>query len=154
MTATVTRAPGEDGVLYAQGTQNAGFSLFVQDDRLCFDYNAFGDHTLVTSEVPIPADATHLSVRFERTGQTGAAELRIDGDPCGRGDIAYTMRMMSSIGASIGTGANSPVSDQHTGRFPFGGTLHELTVDVDPSRTEREREAEAKARYDAEMNTQ
>ena len=95
-----------------------------------------------------------LSDRFERTGRTGSAEVRIDGEPCGRGDIAYVMRMMSSIGADVGKGNNSAVSPEYRGPFPFTGRLHELTVDVDPSRSEREREEQAKARYDAEMSTQ
>ena len=154
MTARVTRAPGEDGVLFSTGTQNAGYSFFVQDDRLCFDYNAFGDHALVRSEVPIPADATDLSVRFERTGRTGSAEVLIDGDACGRVDLPYVMRMMSSIGADIGRSYQSPVSPQYEVPFRFAGTLHELTVEVDPSQSEREREAQAQDRYDAEMARQ
>ena len=155
MTARVTRAPGDDGILYTTGTQNSGFSFFVKDDRLCFDYNAFGDHTLVVSEAAIPADATELTIRFERTGRReGSAEVRIDGDPAGRADIPWIMRLMSSIGADIGRGTHSAVSPEYSGPFPFVGTLHELTVDVDPSRSRREREQQAKDRYDSEMTRQ
>ena len=155
MTATVDRTDGDDGILFSTGTQNAGYSFFVQDDRLCFDYNAFGDHTLVRSEVPVPADAREMAVRFERTGRrTGSIELRIDGDPCASADIPYVMRMMSSIGADVGHGNGSPVSTEYSGRFPFTGTLHELVVEVDPSRSERERMEQAKDRYDGEMTKQ
>ena len=38
MTATVSRNPGDDGVLFTTGTQNSGYAFFVKDDRLCFDY--------------------------------------------------------------------------------------------------------------------
>ena len=69
-------------------------------------------------------------------------------------DIPYVMRMMSSIGADVGHGTHSAVSTEYGGRFPFAGTLHELTVDVDQSRSERQREQEAKDRYDAEMAKQ
>ena len=54
LTATVDRAAGDGGVLYALGNGNAGLSVFVQDDRLVFDYNAFGDHTVVESDGPCP----------------------------------------------------------------------------------------------------
>ena len=54
MTARITRAAGENGVLLATGTANAGLSWFVQDDRLVFDYNAFGDHTVCVSDVEVP----------------------------------------------------------------------------------------------------
>ncbi len=154
MTATVSRSPGEGGVLFTTGTQNAGYVMFVLGDRLCFDYNAFGDHTLIESDVTIPADARELTVRFERIGRAGRIEIRIDGLPCGAADVPYAMRMMSSIGASIGSGTHSPVSTAYTGPFPFEGTLHEVTVDVDPSRSETERRAEAEARLAAEMTKQ
>ncbi len=45
LTARLTVAPGDEGVLYATGTENSGLSLFVQNDRLVVDYNAFDDHT-------------------------------------------------------------------------------------------------------------
>ena len=45
LTARVTRESGDDGVLFATGTENSGISVFVQDDRLVVDYNAFDDHT-------------------------------------------------------------------------------------------------------------
>ena len=154
LTARVTRSAGDDGVVYSTGTQNAGMSVFVKDDRLCFDYNAFGDHTLVVSEVEIPADATELGIRFERNGQIGSAEVRIDGEPCGFADIPYVMRMMSSIGADVGRGNNSAVSGAYSGQFPFGGTLHEVVIDVDKSRSELQREQEARDRFDVEMSKQ
>ena len=154
MTAKVERSSGDDGILFTSGTQNSGYSFFVKDDRLCFDYNAFGDHTLVVSDAPIPAGASELTVRFERTGRTGSAELRVDGEACGRIDIPYLMRMMSSVGADIGRGTTSAVSKEYEGRFPFGGVLGELEVVVDPSRSEREREAIAQARLEAEFTRQ
>ncbi|MCP4436470.1 MAG: arylsulfatase [Actinomycetia bacterium] len=155
MTATVSRDPGDDGVLFTTGTQNSGYAFFVKDDRLCFDYNAFGDHTLVVSDIDLPTDATELTVRFDRTGRrTGSVELRIGDERHGYSEIPWIMRMMSSVGADVGRGTNSAVSTEYTGRFPFRGTLHELTVDVDRTRSEREREANARARYDAEISRQ
>jgi arylsulfatase len=154
MTASVTRAAGENGILFTTGTQNSGLVFFVKDDLLCFDYNAFGDHTLVTSETTIPPGARQLTARFQRSGRTGSIELRIDGAPCGRADVPWVMRMTGSIGADIGTGTNSPVSPEISGRFPFDGTLHELVVDLDPRRSKREREEQAAARFDSEMSKQ
>jgi arylsulfatase A-like enzyme len=154
MVATITREAGDEGILFTTGTQNAGYSFFVKDDRLCFDYNAFGDHTLVVSDVPVPSGDAELSVRFERTGRTGSAEVRIDGHVCGSTEIPFVMRMMSSIGADVGHGTNSPVSTEYEGRFPFVGTLHEIVVDIDKSPSELQREQEAADRYAAEMAKQ
>ncbi len=76
--ARVERASGEGGVLYALGNGNAGLSLFVQDDRLVFDYNAFGDHTVIESETPLPAGQSVLGVRFRRTGDGATATIVVD----------------------------------------------------------------------------
>jgi len=155
MVASVERPAGAGGVLYATGTENSGFSLFVQDDRLWFDYNAFGDHSVVVSDRSVPVGDCTIGVRFERTGRSsGAAEVVIDGEPCGRVEIPFTMRMISSVGADVGLDRLSPVSDRYTGTFPFGGTIRRLAVEVAPSRSELEREAQARAEYHAEMGRQ
>jgi arylsulfatase A-like enzyme len=154
MTATVDRPEGAGGVLYATGTENSGFSLFVQDDRLVFDYNAFGVHTVVSSDRLVPVGASTLTVRFERSGQAGRAELAIDDEPCGRTEIPFVMRMMSSVGADIGLDRLSPVSDRYTGTFPFEGTLHRVDVEVAKSRSELEREAQADVEHRSGMGTQ
>ncbi len=154
ITATVTRAQGEDGVLLSNGGQNSGYAFFVQDDKLCFDYNAFGDHTLVISDVPIPADASTLSARFERVGNAGSIEVRIDGDPCGSAEVPWAMGVISLLGTDVGRGTHSPVSTAYDGPFPFSGALHELVTEVDPSPSEQADREEAQARHDAEMKRQ
>src|SRR6201999_2180501 len=47
LTAVIDRPAGANGVLYATGTENSGVSVFVQGERLVFDYNCFGDHSVV-----------------------------------------------------------------------------------------------------------
>ena len=83
MAATIERPDGGAGVLYATGTENSGLSLFVQDGRLVFDYNCFGDHHVAESEVDVPVGPSVVGVRFRRTGKSGSATLLIDGRPCG-----------------------------------------------------------------------
>ena len=80
-------------------------------------------------------------------------KLVVDGETCGAADIAFVMRMMSSVGADVGLDRLSPVSDRYTGTFPFEGTLHRLDVDVARSRSETER-AQAEAEHRATMGTQ
>ena len=153
MTASIDRPEGAQGVLYATGTENSGFSFFVKDDRLWFDYNAFGDHSVVVSGIEVPPGPSEVEVRFERDGRQGSAELVIDGATCGAAPIPFVMRMMSSVGADVGLDRLSPVSDEYTGTFPFAGTLRRLDVVVAKSPSELEREAAA-ARYAAEMAQQ
>ena len=146
LTATVTRSAGDEGVLYATGTENSGFSFFVQNDRLVFDYNAFDDHTVVESAVPVPEGTSTLTVKVRRLGsRTGAVELEIDDQPCGHADLSFFMLMMSSVGPSVGYDHGSAVSTRYRAPFPFSGTLHEVVIQASPERFADTTAAEARA---------
>lgn len=128
--ATVDRPEGAAGVLFATGTANAGLSLFVQSDRLVFDYNCFGDHQVVESDRPVPTGPSELGVRFTRRGRDGTAELVIDGEACGSVELPLVMRIMSSTGSSVGLDHGSPVSSRYPDAFPFEGTLERVDIEL------------------------
>ncbi|MEZ5383608.1 MAG: arylsulfatase [Microthrixaceae bacterium] len=131
LTATVTRAPGEEGVLFATGTENSGLSVFVQGDRLVVDYNAFDAHTVLVSDAEVPVGGSQLAARFRRgEGRAGSVELAVDGDAAGRADLPLYMRMISSVGSSVGRDHGSAVSTRYDAPFPFGGTLHQVEIQL------------------------
>jgi arylsulfatase A-like enzyme len=146
LTARVTRAAGDDGVLYATGTQNAGLSVFVQHDRLVVDYNAFDEHTVLESDVPVPEGDSTVVVQVRRgDGQVGSMAIEIDGTPAGSVDLPLFMRMMSSVGPSVGYDHGSPVSNRYEAPFAFAGTLHEVVIQLLSRRDLAALEAEAAA---------
>jgi arylsulfatase len=128
--ATVERPAGAGGVLFATGTANAGVSIFVQGDRLVFDYNCFGEHHVLESDRLAPVGACELGVRFAREGTEGTAVLLIDDEPCGTLHLPLAMRMMSSTGPSIGADHGSQVSRRYTGPFPFEGHLERVDIQL------------------------
>ncbi len=146
LTATVTRQRGDDGVLFATGTQNSGISVFLQDDRLVVDYNAFDDHTIVESDVEVPDGTSTLVAKFRRgDGRIGSIEIEIDGSSVGGAELPLFMRMMSSVGPSIASDHGSPVSNRYEAPFAFTGNLHEVVIQLlSPSDLEA-RAAEAAA---------
>lgn len=145
LTARVTRVAGDDGVIWATGTAGAGVSVFVQNDRLVVDYNAFAERTIVESAAVLPDGDAELSLHLRRTGEwTGVVELRVDGDPAGEAGLPVMMRMISSLGASIGADYGSTVSERYEGSFPFTGTLHEVEINL-PTRTNVDVAATARA---------
>ena len=94
--ATVNYSAGDEGVLYATGTQNSGFSMFVQNGRFVVDYNAFGDHTVVESPVPVPNGVVALGVRLRRgENRTGTVSLDFDGVEVASAGVSLYMSMMS-----------------------------------------------------------
>ncbi|MCB1017734.1 MAG: sulfatase-like hydrolase/transferase, partial [Acidimicrobiales bacterium] len=128
--ATIERPDGAGGVLYASGTANSGVSLFVQDDRLVFDYNCFGDHQIVESDVPVPTGRSVVGVRFRRSGDTAVATLVVDGADAGSVDVPFAMRIMSSVGPSVGYDHGSPVSRRYDDEFAFSGTLERVDISL------------------------
>ncbi len=148
MSVDVERSAGADGVLYAAGTANAGFSFFVKEERLTFDYNAFGRHDVVMSPQTLPTGRVELGVRFRREGRSATVTLVVDGDEVANGEIPFAMRMMSSSGSSIGRDHGSPVSGLYEGEFPFAGKIHKVEVQMLRRTPDRE---DAAARFRAEQ---
>jgi arylsulfatase len=145
LTARVTRAAGDEGVLYATGTENSGFSVFVQGDRFVVDYNAFDAHTVVESTVEVPVGSSELTARFRRgEGRAGSLEVLVDGVVAGQAELPLFMRMMSSVGASVGYDHGSPVSTRYRAPFPFTGTLHAVEIQLLTRPAEGTAEAEAR----------
>jgi arylsulfatase len=128
--ATVERASGDDGVLFAVGTENSGLSVFVLGSKLVFDYNFFGEHHVATSTRDVPEGASVVGVRFVRHGASGTATLVVDGEASGTLEVPTVMRVISSVGASVGYDHGSAVSDRYTAPFPFAGRLERLDVQL------------------------
>ncbi|HRC48426.1 MAG TPA: arylsulfatase [Ilumatobacteraceae bacterium] len=135
LTARVALAAGDEGVLFATGTQNSGISMFVQGGRLVLDYNAFSEHTIIESDVELPLGEVELAVRLRRgEGMSGRAEIVVDGRVAGAADLGLYMRMISSIGPSVGGDHGSPVSQRYAAPYEFTGTLHEIVVQASPEK--------------------
>jgi arylsulfatase len=156
LTARLTRAAGDDGVLYATGTENSGLAVFVQDDRLVVDYNAFDDHTILESDVTLPDGDVTVTVSVRRgPSRTGTMHLAVDGEPAGSADLGLFMSMMSSVGPSIGEDHGSAVSRRYDAPFPFAGTLHEIEIQLLSREDAEARDAElAEVSARAEMSRQ
>ncbi|MEE3064975.1 MAG: arylsulfatase [Actinomycetota bacterium] len=131
LTARITRSQGQDGVLFATGTENSGIAVFVQNDKLVVDYNAFDDHSIVESAVDVPAGDSTLVVRLRRgAGRTGSITVQVNGHAAGSVELPLVMMMISSVGASIGYNHGSAVSGRYQAPFAFAGKLHELDIQL------------------------
>ena len=129
--ATVDYSAGDEGVLYATGTQNSGFSMFVQDGRFVVDYNAFGDHTIVESGVPVPNGTVQLGVRLARgDNRRGTITLEFDGAPVATVEVPLYMTMMSSVGPSLGQDHGSAVSTRYKAPYAYTGDLREVVIEA------------------------
>lgn len=146
LTAAVSRELGDDGVIYATGTENSGLSLFLLGDQLVLDYNCFGEHQILESTKTVPAGAGEVGVRFRREGRAGRATLVVNGDDVGEMVVPFAMRMFSSVGPSVGYDHGSPVSDLYRERrdgFPFSGELQYVEIALVSATPQVESEVQA-----------
>jgi arylsulfatase len=155
MTAEVAEVnPQKGGVLVAEGTQNIGFSWYVKDERLVFDYNIFTNHHVLRSDAKIPEEVRKLGVRFQRKGAKGTVTLSIDGNDCGNMEVPFVLRMISSTGMDIGRDGLSPVTDDYKGSFAFNGIIRRLVVDLPKYRPPGEAKEDAAIKERTEMSRQ
>ena len=145
LTATVTREKNDEGVLFSTGTENSGISIFIQKKRFVVDYNAFDHHSVVTSTVEVPTGNSTLLAQFRRLENGGIIEIYINGEPSGSIEVPLFMRMISSVGVSIGYDHGSAVSSQYESPFPFAGKLHQIEIQLVAKRAPDADEAQARA---------
>lgn len=140
-------AQGDHGVIFSSGTENSGLALFLKDSRLVFDYNAFDDHTVVTSDIDVPTGDVELGLRFRRTGRGGDVTLVINGRDCGSAEIPLVLRTLSSVGSSFGVSQASAVSRAYEAPFRFSGKLRKVEIElISPQRAQESDVREAEAR--------
>jgi arylsulfatase len=143
--ARIDRPAGAEGVLFATGTASSGVSLFVQGDRLVLDYNCFGEHHVVESDRPVPTGASVVGVRFRREDKGGRATLVVAGEESGVLEIPFVMRIISSIGPSVGSDHGSQVSTRYDHPFPFAGALEQVDIQLVSERAPGSAAADARA---------
>jgi len=125
---------GAEGVLLALGGRFAGFSFFVQNNRLQFVYNFLGleRYNVVATEA-LPAGAAKLRMEFTSTGDNkGVAALFINERKVGEGPIARTVPLSFNLseGLTAGRDPSTPVTESYQAPFTFTGKLKKVVFQV------------------------
>ncbi|MDH3732143.1 MAG: arylsulfatase [Gemmatimonadota bacterium] len=131
ITTTIDLDGGEEGVIVAVGGMTGGFSMFIQNDRLVFDYNFLDGVHYVMESPPLPTGETELRFNFTRSGDfAGTGELFVNGEKVGEVDMpamhisTYSLAETFDVGRDTGT----QVSRRYTDPFPFDGVLDRVTI--------------------------
>jgi arylsulfatase len=147
-------ARGGDGALVARGSINSGFVLYVKDGRVCFDYNAFHDHTLVRASRALAPGRRRVELRVARAADKSAqVTLLADGEAIGEGRIPRVLVMLSSTGMDLGRSL-APVNDEYNAPFTYPGRIESVTFEVEERATPADKTAEAEAKARAAMTRQ
>ena len=145
-----------EGVIVSHGSGTGGYALFVKDHKLHYVHNYVGvDEYGVVSESQVPDGLHEVAVDFQPTGSANPgqgrgtpakAQLFIDGQQTGEGNLPTTVPLAFGLGGGLTVGRNpaSPVSQDYQSPFPFTGIIHEVVIDVSGEHIE-DKEAEARA---------
>jgi arylsulfatase len=131
-----------EGVIVATGGSSAGYTLYVKDGKVVYDYNFFGKaHYRVVSDIPLPTGAVEIVLDYtqkpfkqfaESTG--GPVKLFINGQLAGEGEIANVVpgRFSATETLDIGMDLGSTVTQDYHDKAPFAftGTIENVTVEI------------------------
>jgi arylsulfatase A-like enzyme len=124
-----------DGVLVAFGSSGGGYSFFVKDGKLVFDYNAIGKHIVLTSDRNVPVGKAILRYVFTRTDNfKGTAALYVDAQKVAEQVISLPPSLFIAWeGLDVGRDSLSPVSPLYAnlGDFAFPtGALEKVVYEI------------------------
>jgi hypothetical protein len=132
-------ASGATGVILAQGGRFGGWSLWLEDGKPRYSYNWLG-----LERYQVAAGNSLLSgrqvLRFDfaydggRPGAGGVGRLSTGGTMLAEGRIARTQPFAFSAdeGADVGEDLATPVTEEYQAPATFTGTIHKVTIDVQP----------------------
>ena len=130
---TIDLNGGEEGVIVAVGGMTGGFTMFIKDQRLYYDYNYLDGVHYIMSSSPLPRGSTDLRFNFIKTEDFGGTgELYVNGERVDEVDMpdmhisTYSLAETFDVGRDTGT----QVSDLYTGVFEFNGALDRVTVNL------------------------
>jgi arylsulfatase A-like enzyme len=128
----------EEGVIVAVGGMTGGYTMFIKDHRLYFDYNFLDGVHYVLKSSPLPKGRTDLKFNFIKTQDFGGmGELYVAGEKVDEVDMpmmhiaTYSLAETFDVGMDTGT----QVSDLYTGTFKFDGRLDRVIITVSDENT-------------------
>lgn len=122
-----------EGVLFAYGRHAAGFSLFIQDNRLKLDYNLAGNHILLESPESLSTGEITTDLIVRKLENRVTATLTLNERVLVEGTLPRAMPSgFSFLTSQCGHNSPSAVSDHYQPPYEFSGTLHRVIIDLAP----------------------
>ncbi|HUT10056.1 MAG TPA: arylsulfatase [Thermoguttaceae bacterium] len=125
---------GEEGVIVACGGFTGGYTMFIKDNKLYFDYNYYNGVYYTLESPPLPAGPVELKFHFTKTGEyQGTGELFVDGEKVDEVDMPAMHVSTFSLSETfdVGQDTGTPVSTLYEGHFPFQGGLDKVVIELE-----------------------
>ncbi|GAA4259777.1 arylsulfatase [Dietzia aurantiaca] len=131
ITVDATVDAGSQGVLVSHGGQESGYMVHLEDGRVHFTHNFFGDMTVLSG--PAPTGRVELVVDVALPDRlTWDVTVTANGVEIASGTMTALRGMTPFQGIDVGADRRSPVSWDTYSRhrsFPFDGELHSVAYE-------------------------
>jgi|NGEPerStandDraft_6_1074524.scaffolds.fasta_scaffold23098_1 arylsulfatase A-like enzyme len=136
----------EEGVIVACGGVNSGYTLFIADHKLHYDYNYFNVERYSIVSPDLPTGKVDLKFNFIKTGMLkGTGELYVNGKKVAEGAIGHIVPGSFSLSETFDVGVDNgtPVSNNYKQKdhFPFTGQIDKVTITLTAPDTDKLKEA-------------
>jgi arylsulfatase len=128
----------EEGVIVAVGGMTGGFTMFIKDNRLYYDYNFLDGVHYILKSPPLPNGKTDLKFNFIKTQEFGGkGELFVDGKKVDEVEMpqmhisTYSLAETFDVGRDTGT----QVSKLYSGPFAFNKRMDRVIFQVSDDNT-------------------
>jgi len=128
----------EEGVIVAVGGMTGGYSMFIKDNKLYYDYNFLDGVHYTLESPPLPTGPTDLKFNFILTQPFGGTgELFINGEKVDEVEMpqmhiaTYSLAETFDVGLDTGT----QVTNMYDDPFPFTGVIDRVIINVSDDAT-------------------
>ena len=130
---TLNLKNNEEGVIVACGGINGGYTLFIADHKLHYEYNYLNMARYAIVSPDLPSGKVDVKFNFVKTGNLkGRGELYVNGKKVAEGAIDQTVPGAFSLSESFDVGVDNgtPVSNNYKTRdhFRFSGELDKVLI--------------------------
>ena len=120
----------EEGVIVACGAMTGGYTLYIKDGKVHYDYNYF-DGVYWKMSAPLPKGKTDIKFNFIKTGDfKGKGKLFVNGALLADVDMPKMHIATFSLSETfdVGEDTGTPVSDEYDDHFYFKGDLKKVVI--------------------------
>lgn len=125
----------DEGVLVSHGYHGSGYTLYIKDEKVVFEYNYVGEIFRLESTKLIPLGKSNICFQFDKTGSLqGKGTIFINEELAGQKNFSKTMPLLlSRVGLDIGRDRRGHVSPNYKEirEFPFSGEIEKVTITID-----------------------
>ena len=130
----------------ACGGLNGGYTLYIADHKLHYDYNFLNTKRYAITSPVLPTGKVDLKFNFIKTGMLkGIGELYVNGKKVAEGPIDQTVSGSFSLSETFDVGVDNgtPVSNNYRTRnhFAFTGQIDKVNINLIGEDTDKAQEA-------------